>query len=280
MRGRSLLIALVLLGPTVAACSPTDVTDDTQQVTGPTDNTLITVVSTVPAAAGLPAAAIDRLLTEVPATIGVELETGQLACVATALQAIGPAALSALGQTNRLSEQPLEFQAAVFAAFDGCVSPDDYGRVAAPILELSGASAKGATCVFRQIRKQLGFAGMYTFGTAATTDAVVDPALGERVAAIYVQCGVDPTRLSSPTLPLIPSTTLAPGQTTTAPPPTTPARSTVPGTGSVVATTVVPPVAPPVDIIPGATTTTTSVAAPPSGSVPATSVVAGPTTSA
>jgi hypothetical protein len=277
VRARSLL---VLFGLTVAACSPTDVTDDTQQVTGPTDNTLITVVSTVPSAAGLPAAVVDRLLTEIPSTLGVELEAGQLTCVGTALAAIDPAALRALGQTNRLSEQPLDFQAAVFGAFDGCVSPDDYGRVAAPILELSGASAKGAVCVFRQIRKQLGFAGMYTFGTADTTDAVVDPALGERVAAIYVQCGVDPTRLSSPTLPLIPSTSLAPGQTTTVPPPTTAPRSTVPGTGSVVATTVVPPVAPPVGIIPGATTTTTTVAAPPSGSVPATGAATGPTTTA
>ncbi len=213
---RQLLAALVaVIG--VTACTTTE--DDPGAGTlGPDDTTVDTLVApgdTVPNADELPEAVVDRLVRKVPEMIGIELEIAQRRCISESLSAaVDAEALVALGLGGAVTDQPLDVQAAIFKSFDDCVSPEELGRVASPILELAGVTPARAACVFSTLREQVGFAGMYVFGLTRIGEVEHNPELDRQVSDAYQACDVDPAELTDPTpatvAPATPSTTVVP----------------------------------------------------------------------
>jgi hypothetical protein len=196
--------------------------------------------------------------------IGVVFDAGQTECVTDGIvEEVEEDALVELGFSGVLEEQPIEVQAAVFEVFDRCVDPVGYARIAGPILMLAGVQQPIAECVFRQMRDRLGFAGLYAYALGNIGAVPSSRELAEQIEDSYAACDLDPTGLTVPTGPPVP--TLADAATTTVPVTTTTIPSTAPGTipGTPTSSTVAPPVQPPSDAVPsttrpGATTTAPS----------------------
>lgn len=227
-RAAAALVAGVL-GLAATACtggSPTP--DDAATVPPGTVDTLLAPGETIPSDAALPGAVVDHLLADVPEATGVRLDEAATACVRSALSsALTPTELRAIGLDGAVLDQPLSVQGAIYGAFDGCVTPEDFARLGAPFLVAAGATEEDATCVMRTLREELGFAGLFVYGQSLIGEAEPDATLNARVARIYRSCSVDPSALTVPgagaTLPEPPSTNPPPGGVTTSTlvPPTT-----------------------------------------------------------
>lgn len=208
----------------------------------PEDTALVN--DTVPPADEKANAVAERLLDSVTTAISVDLAVTQNSCVIEALGKLDESIVQPLWEGAALLDQPVEVQTMVFDTFDGCVSPKDFGRAAAPRLTAAGVEQPVAACVFRNMDEAMGFAGLYRYFLGTTGEVDPDPALAAAVVDAYDACDLDPTTITLPggstTTTVVVDETAEPVPSTTTTPPVQPAENVISSSIPSFTTTTVP----------------------------------------
>ncbi len=239
---RVVALATVAATSILWACTNTANNDGDNSSTRTVEETLVPPDDTLPGGKVTSEYVVARVLQSVSDGVGLLFPDDANHCITEALlKTVSAADLAAIGTDGIIGEQPDAVQNEIFAAFDGCVSGDLMGRIGAPTLVSAGATPAEAECVYQLGRERLGFTGLYRFGATDAGEAEPNAVLTAAVAGVYHDCGVDPAKLTAPTLPTDtrpPPTTLF-GETTTSAPSTSPGETT---TTVVLTTTSGPPI--------------------------------------
>jgi hypothetical protein len=199
----------------MGSCSTPDEVAPPDPLVEDPDETDPTFLPTLPPGGATPELVAEQVLRTVTDTIGVVLAPADSGCVLREIVAdVDVDALARLGLAGLIVDQPLIIQGQLFGAFDACVSAERYAELLGPTLVIAGADEPGATCVFRALRSRLGFAGLFRYASGNTGELDPDEGLQSQVAAIYVECDVDPATLAPPTTPP-PTTTTIEGESRT-----------------------------------------------------------------